>query len=56
MLVLKNWLRMQSSMRRKFKRFLRGWISQKISKINKYNEDGTINRSNRDPWKYPKTM
>ena len=28
--------------------------SRRISNPNKYNEDGTINRSNRDPWKYSK--
>ena len=28
--------------------------SRRISNPNKYNEDGTINRSNRDPWKHSK--
>ena len=28
--------------------------SRRISNPNKYNEDGTIKRSNRDPWKHSK--
>ena len=30
--------------------------SRRIRNPNKYNEDGTINRSNRDPWKYSKKL
>ena len=41
----------KSSMRKKIQKISQSMDrSRRISNPNKYNEDGTINRSNRDPW------